>query len=274
MGILGSFGHRPNLGNGQLTGSKDRGGWGWTEGKPQFAGHRNCGVVTSATAARLFFIRRASAEVVRATRFLIRRSRCPWRLPAWLPSPVFHPDRPWIGFARRGDFPENRPQVLMCQRFASSEDWLRFGTFPPLRPLRRDPVSSLATGHWSLITRHSSLAAIRCLPTDIAHFTRTTHRPPPTAHCSPPTAHRSLLTVVPKSGSFSCSIPPSFVLSCNRAKTNIRAIWLRSGAFLTLLRSLPVPSMQFHWPLVTGHWPHATPLVTTRCLLAGIALGR
>jgi hypothetical protein len=37
--------------------------------------------------------------------------------------------------------------------------------------------------------------------------------------------------------------------------TNVRAIWLRSGAFLTLLRSLPVPSLHYYWPLVTGHWP-------------------
>jgi hypothetical protein len=43
--------------------------------------------------------------------------------------------------------------------------------------------------------------------------------------------------------------------------TNTRAIWLRSGSFL----APPAPSLQIHWPLVTGHWlllPPHPPLAT------------
>src|SRR5271157_68255 len=52
-------------------------------------------------------------------------------------------------------------------------------------------------------------------------------------------------------GSFSCSIPPSFVLSRNMSTINTTSNWLRFGAFL----SPPVPSLRIHWPLTTGHWP-------------------
>ena len=61
-------------------------------------------------------------------------------------------------------------------------------------------------------------------------------------------------------GSFSCSIPPSFVVSHNVPMINTRANWLRFGVFL----SLPPLSLQFHWPLFFRHWqlfsdltPHA-----------------
>jgi hypothetical protein len=63
-------------------------------------------------------------------------------------------------------------------------------------------------------------------------------------------------------GSFSCSIPPSFVVSRNVLMINTRANWLRFGAFLSLL---PL-SLQFHWPLFFRHWqlfsdltPHVPP---------------
>ncbi len=79
--------------------------------------------------------------------------------------------------------------------------------------------------HWPLATGHSPLP---------------TRNPPPTDP--------------PKSGSFACPIPPRFVLSCNLPTTNTRAIWLRSGAFL----SPPAPSLQIHWPLATILSPLAT----------------
>jgi len=55
----------------------------------------------------------------------------------------------------------------------------------------------------------------------------------------------------PEMGSFSGSIPPSFVLSHNMPMTNTTSNWLCSGAFL----SLSCLSLQFHWLLATGHWP-------------------
>jgi hypothetical protein len=127
----------------------------------------------------------------------------------------------------------------MCQRFASSEDWLRSGTFPPLRLCRRDLGSSLAT-------LDSSLATIRCLPTDIALFTRTTHCPPP----SPPTARR-------KSGSFCRSI------SDRNDLKSLSGNWLtpkKIGFDLALSRHSD-PSAEvspLHWPLATGHSPLVT----------------
>ena len=59
-------------------------------------------------------------------------------------------------------------------------------------------------------------------------------------------------------GSFSCSIPPSFVLSYNMTTINNTSNWLCSGAFL----SPPASSLQFHWLLATDHHspvPRCTP---------------
>ena len=51
-----------------------------------------------------------------------------------------------------------------------------------------------------------------------------------------------------KLGLFSCSIPPSIVLSHNMSMTNTMSNWLCSGAF----HSPPVPSpFSIRWPLVT-----------------------
>src|SRR5271157_5726279 len=46
-------------------------------------------------------------------------------------------------------------------------------------------------------------------------------------------------------GLFSCSIPPSFVVSPNVPMSNTRAVWLCFGAFL----SPPARSLRIHWPL-------------------------
>src|SRR5208337_5020752 len=53
-------------------------------------------------------------------------------------------------------------------------------------------------------------------------------------------------------GMFSCSIPPSFVLSHNMSMINTTSNWLCSGAF----HSPPVPSLSIRWPLVTFLSPH------------------
>jgi len=66
--------------------------------------------------------------------------------------------------------------------------------------------------------------------------------PSPLATRNPPP------TDPPKSGSLACSIPHWFVLSCNLQTTNSRAIWLRSGTFL----SPAAPSLQIHWPPTAG----------------------
>src|SRR5271157_6471309 len=52
-------------------------------------------------------------------------------------------------------------------------------------------------------------------------------------------------------GSFSCSIPHSFVLSHNMPVTNATSNWLRFGAFL----SPPVPSLRIQWPLTQINCP-------------------
>src|SRR5208337_1984413 len=55
-------------------------------------------------------------------------------------------------------------------------------------------------------------------------------------------------------GLFSCSIPPSFVLSHNMTMINNTSNWLCSGVF----HSPPVPSLfSIRWPLVTILSPHA-----------------
>jgi len=58
-----------------------------------------------------------------------------------------------------------------------------------------------------------------------------------------------------KLGSFSGSIPPSFVLSYNMPMINTTSNWLCSGAF----RSPPALCFRFtgHSSLATGHWPPA-----------------
>jgi len=59
-------------------------------------------------------------------------------------------------------------------------------------------------------------------------------------------------------GLFSCSIPPSFVLSYNMTTINTTSNWLCSGAFL----SPPASSLQFHWLLAADHHspvPRCTP---------------
>jgi hypothetical protein len=102
----------------------------------------------------------------------------------------------------------------------------------------------LFTGHWSLATGHSR--------------------------------RHSPLTAGRKSGSFSCSISPFFVLSANIHWINARAIWLRfsfsrrrrlPSAFTRhwplARRNDPLLSRRHrclfvftgHWPLTTGHWP-------------------
>ncbi len=55
-------------------------------------------------------------------------------------------------------------------------------------------------------------------------------------------------------GLFSCSIPPSFVLSHHVPMVNTTSNWLCFGAFL----SPPVPSLRIHWPLTTGRCSRAT----------------
>jgi len=103
----------------------------------------------------------------------------------------------------------------------------------PVRMRRRGPccfpadmvLSPLATGHSSLATRN--------------YF--------PAAPLRPPAAGR-------KSASFASTIPPWLDLSCNLPMTNTRAIWLRSGAFL----SPPAPSLRIHWPLFSRPTPHST----------------
>jgi hypothetical protein len=95
-------------------------------------------------------------------------------------------------------------------------------------------------------------------------FRSTRHRRLPTGHCSPASGLSSLASrrapqaprpcppaTCRELGSFPSQIPPWFVLSRNMPMTNNRAIWLRSGAFL----SPPCSSLQFHWPLTTGHLP-------------------
>jgi hypothetical protein len=70
-----------------------------------------------------------------------------------------------------------------------------------------------------------------------------------------------------KLGSFSCSIPPSFVLSHNMPMTNTTSNWLRFGAFLSPL----APSFRIHWPQFSRHSPLATrhsPLATRHSPLA------
>ena len=67
-------------------------------------------------------------------------------------------------------------------------------------------------------------------------------------------------------GLFSCSIPPSFVLSHNMSMTNTMSNWLCFGAF----HSPPVPSLLgIRWLLVTILSPHAPRLtivgVRSRC---------
>ena len=72
-------------------------------------------------------------------------------------------------------------------------------------------------------------------------------------------------TVPPKSASFARSIPPWFVLSYNLPTINTRAIWLRSGAFLTPLLSpnLPLFNLTGHWPLFPRHLPPEPPSAGT-----------
>jgi len=50
-------------------------------------------------------------------------------------------------------------------------------------------------------------------------------------------------------GSFSCSIPPSFVPSHNMPMINATSNWLRFGVFL----SPAVPSLRTHWSLTTDY---------------------
>ncbi len=94
---------------------------------------------------------------------------------------------------------------------------------------------SLATDHWPLATVLEPLATI--LPP----------RAPRPAPRAPRPAGREL-------GLFSCSIPPSFVLSHHVPMVNTTSNWLCFGAFL----SPPVPSLRIHWPLTTGRCSRAT----------------
>jgi hypothetical protein len=75
-----------------------------------------------------------------------------------------------------------------------------------------------------------------------------------------------------ESGSFSCSTPPSFVLSHNMPMVNTTSNWLRFGAFL----SPPVPPLRIHWPLsyrFTLHAPRFTLLPATDRRIAKDRMG-
>jgi len=124
---------------------------------------------------------------------------------------------------------------------------------PPGRVSQRS--THLIVSHWprSRFSRHSnSSAEIQSL-----HW-------PPAAILTP---HASR-----ESASFACAIPATFVLSCNLSTPNVRAVWLRFGAF----QSPRFSSLQFHWPLfwchslysplppyslATGHWPLFSPIM-------------
>jgi hypothetical protein len=95
---------------------------------------------------------------------------------------------------------------------------------------------SLATDHWPLATDHWPLATVlEPLATIL---------PPRAPRPAPRAAGREL-------GLFSCSIPPSSVLSHHVPMVNTTSNWLCFGAFL----SPPVPSLRIHWPLTTDYWP-------------------
>jgi hypothetical protein len=114
-----------------------------------------------------------------------------------------------------------------------------------------------------------------------SHAPASSHCPLPTAHCPLPTRdatcdhlliirrHRRLftghwslatghsrrhspLTAGRKSGSFSCSISPFFVLSANIHWINARAIWLRFS--FSRRRRLP-SAFTRHWPLARRNDP-------------------
>ena len=92
-----------------------------------------------------------------------------------------------------------------------------------------------STNHWplALFPRHSPLVTRHYL-----HW-------PLFSRPAPHAAGRKL-------GSFSGSIPLSFVLSHNMPTINTTSNWLRFGAFL----SPPVPSPRIHWPLCFRPTPH------------------